>query len=399
MEQTYTASLDELEKDLSQIEMEGDLLRRAAYWLTKHIDCTFVLFYAAQKNSPVGQVKYYGEQTKSLVNLPDVVNERVRFAPETKGLLVHSDGALSMPIVYGSLSFGYLFVGKSLNGRRYDAEKMMLLGPVCRIVHNVLVAHEADKAAAEKDKLRDTMNRYMSPEVVDMIAGDDEGKLFRGKKVCASVLYSKTPSNLLLPEDADPTMQLRVLNTYLNEMTQVILSLGGTIGRYDGSSILAFFGATKPLPDHAIRCCLAALRMKRMEGILSEQFSAAHFLKGTLTTNIGINCGEMIAGNIGSLGRMDFSVFGSNVDAAIAIEAASEKCFTSRGILLSPSAYIAVKDCFRTSVSNEANSFAPEKHTPLYELIDVNPDTIPLYTNFLVEEPEPEPKSDGIAEL
>ncbi len=399
MDKTLADSLNTLEDDLSQLETEGDLLRRASYWLTKHLDCSFVLFYADQKNSPVGQVKYYGEQRKSIVHLPDVVNERVRYAPETKGLLVHADGALSMPIVYGEFVYGYLFVGKNVDERPYSAEEMQLLGPVTRIVHNALLSHSADKACQEKEKLRLAMNRYISPEVLDMVTNADRSSLFKGEKVYASLLYSHIPISVFMDDRKDVKDPLKVLNTYLNEMTQVILSLGGTIGHYDGASILAYFGALKPLPDHAVRCCLASLRMKRMEGIIVEQLASEGLTVNNLSARIGINTGHVIAGNVGSLSRMDFSVIGQNVEDTLTIESIAEKCHLSRGILIGKETQEHVGKCFDTRLCQETRSFAEEKLLPLYELVDVNPGTIPLYTNFLVEEPDPQPNSDGIAEL
>lgn len=380
---------DKLEAQLQSLSNQTDIYRRASYWITNQLDCSFVLFYADHGKTTQDRVKYYGEQISSLDKIGAVVEERMKGAPDEKGLYTHPSKALSLPISYTSTLQGMLFIGPEKHGADYTEEQKKILGPVDRIINHTLLALDAQTNREEKNRLRYAFSRYISPEVVNNIMVSPEAIHPGGKKQVLSVIFTDLEKFTQLSESMDPTKLLLVLNMYLNEMSQVILSLGGTIDKYEGDAIMAFFGAPHPFPDHAVRCCLAALRMKRMEAVLNEQLMHEKLVDHPLFTRIGINSGEMIVGNVGSMQRLDYTVIGNNVNIAARIETSNKDYNTS--VLISESTYMLVKEFFICRKVAQAHLKGVSEPVTVYELKDVNQSTIPQYSNYDVAQYEEEP--------
>jgi adenylate cyclase len=170
-----------------------------------------------------------------------------------------------------------------------------------------------------------------------------------------------------LSDSMDPVKLVRVLNMYLNEMSEVILALGGTIDKFEGDAIMAFFGAPIPMSDHAIKCCKAALRMKKMETIINNQLMAEKILTQPLHTRIGINSGDMVVGNVGSLKRIDYTIIGGNVNIAARIETVNKDYNTS--VLIGEQTYELVKDYFVTRMVDTVKLRGISKPVVVYELL------------------------------
>ncbi len=134
------------------------------------------------------------------------------------------------------------------------------------------------------------------------------------------------------------------MNLYLNEMSAVIVSLGGTIDKFEGDAIMAFFGAPAVMADHALQACRAAVRIKKMEYILNEQIIREKLSPERFFTRIGINSGEMIVGNIGSINRLNYTIIGNEVNIAARIETVNKKYGT--GILVSEQTWRLVNSEF-----------------------------------------------------
>ena len=108
-------------------------------------------------------------------------------------------------------------------------------------------------------------------------------------------------------------------------MSDVILDLKGTIDKYEGDAIIAFFGAPIDLPDHATRCCRAAIKMKRLEEQLNERFLADGIAPSPLLTRVGINTGDMVVGNMGTERKMDYTIIGDAVNLAARLEGVNKQ--------------------------------------------------------------------------
>ena len=124
------------------------------------------------------------------------------------------------------------------------------------------------------------------------------------------------------------TKLVELLNEYLTAMTNILLEEGGTLDKYEGDAIIAFFGAPLTLKDHAQRGCLTAYKMqkelKRLRAQWSQDQGKWPNLVNDMHVRIGINTGEMVTGNMGSAQRMNFTMMGDAVNVASRLESSAK---------------------------------------------------------------------------
>jgi class 3 adenylate cyclase len=190
----------------------------------------------------------------------------------------------------------------------------------------------------QRDFIRDTFGRYVSPEVVRTLIGSPDGLHLGGEKRDVTILMSDLRGYTQLSEQSDPAVVVQILNGYLARMTDVIIEHGGTINEFIGDAIFAIFGAPLSYPDHAERAAACALAMQ-LAMTEVNQANAAHGWP-QLEMGIGLNSGEAIVGNIGSEKRAKFGVVGSTVNLAARVEGTT----VGSQILLSPFTYERLRE-------------------------------------------------------
>jgi adenylate cyclase len=185
----------------------------------------------------------------------------------------------------------------------------------------------------QRDFIRDTFGRYVSPEVVRTLLESPGGLRFGGEKREVSILMSDLRGYTRFAEQGDPAWVMEVLNEYLARMTDIIIGYQGTINEFIGDAIFAVFGAPAPLPDHAERAAACALAMQR--AMAEINLAAAARGRPRFEMGIGVNTGEAVVGNIGSAQRAKYAVVGSAVNVAARVEG----CTVGGQIFLSAPAY------------------------------------------------------------
>jgi adenylate cyclase len=188
-----------------------------------------------------------------------------------------------------------------------------------------LTAMKFLRAEREKGHVRTAFSRYLSPHVINDLLANPEKLKLGGEKRQLSVLFSDVKGFSSISEVLDPTDLVKLLNEYLTEMSDIIMDLGGTIDKYEGDAIIAFFGAPVDLADHSRRVCLAAVRMKRAEKELNQRIIADKLAPTPLLTRIGINTGAMVVGNMGTPQKMDYTVMGNAVNLASRLEGVNKQ--------------------------------------------------------------------------
>jgi adenylate cyclase len=190
----------------------------------------------------------------------------------------------------------------------------------------------------QRDFIRDTFGRYVSPEVAETLLASPEGLRLGGEKRDVTVLMSDLRGYTRFVERGDPAVVVEVLNRYLARMTDIIVEHGGTINEFAGDGIVAFFGAPLPAPDHAERAAACALAML---GAIDE-VNARQRAEGLprLEMGIGLNSGEAIVGNVGSEKRAKYTVVGTTINLASRVEG----CTVGGQVLLSPFTYERVRE-------------------------------------------------------
>ncbi len=190
----------------------------------------------------------------------------------------------------------------------------------------------------QRDFIRNTFGRYVSPEVVKQLLESPEGLRFGGEKRVVTILMSDLRGYTRFAEQGDPAWVMEVLNGYLARMTDIVVGYGGTINEFIGDAIFAIFGAPIAHADHAERAAAAALGMQRA----MTEINDAHAARGLprFEMGIGVNTGEAVVGNIGSEQRAKYAVVGSAVNVAARVEGST----VGGQIFLSPVTYEQLRD-------------------------------------------------------
>jgi adenylate cyclase len=171
----------------------------------------------------------------------------------------------------------------------------------------------------DKKRLTGTLSKYLSPTVTQrMIESGNDPRAEVGKSEVLSVLFSDIRGFTSLSEQLPPDQLVERLNEYLGRMTDVIFLENGTLDKFIGDAIMAFWGAPLPNPDHALHATRCALAMKNALKVLSKEWAERGI--PPIEIGVGINTGEVIVGNIGSEKRLDYTVIGDNVNLASRIE-------------------------------------------------------------------------------
>lgn len=189
----------------------------------------------------------------------------------------------------------------------------------------------------QRDFIRNTFGRYVSPEVAAALLDAPDGLRLGGEKRVVTILMSDLRGYTRFAEAGDPTVVMEALNHYLARMTDVIVAHGGTVNEFIGDAVLALFGAPLPHADHAERAAAAALAMQATMETLNaeqEQRGLPRFEMG-----IGLNTGEAVVGNVGSEQRAKYTVIGNAVNTAARIESAT----VGGQVLLSAATYEAIR--------------------------------------------------------
>lgn len=186
----------------------------------------------------------------------------------------------------------------------------------------------------EKSFLRSAFSRYLSPEVINEIIADPSKLNLGGEKREMTAIFTDIQGFSTISETLDPADLVKLLNLYLTDMSNIILENRGTIDKYEGDAIIAFFGAPIYMPEHAALACRTAIYMKKAEEKLNRRIQEEKLCSSTLFTRIGINTGDMVVGNMGTANKMDYTVMGNAVNLAARLEGVNKQ-YNTRGILVS----------------------------------------------------------------
>ena len=187
-----------------------------------------------------------------------------------------------------------------------------------------------------------TLGKYMSPELA--AAALEGGTELGGQQLPVSVLFVDIRNFTGLSEALDATEVVQTLNEYFQHMGGSVLDHGGIVDKYIGDAVMAVFGVPFPAEDDAQRVCSCALEMFR----LLEAWNADRKANGIqeIRMGIGINSGEVVAGNIGFEKRMEYTVIGDGVNLASRMEGATKEYKTH--ILITEFTYQHVSEAFHT---------------------------------------------------
>ncbi len=207
--------------------------------------------------------------------------------------------------------------------------------PALTLVSNVgLVAlYRALTEEKETRRVRGAFQQYLSPEVIRRLLENPD--LVRPHKTEISVMFSDVRGFTTISERLDAQELAALLNEYLTDMTQIVFRNNGTLDKYIGDAVMAFWGAPFEEAGHAERACFAALEMMERLGVLQKKWEAEG--KPRLDIGIGLNTGVASVGNMGSELRYGYTAMGDSVNLASRLEGLNKEYATH--IVVSQSTY------------------------------------------------------------
>ena len=189
----------------------------------------------------------------------------------------------------------------------------------------------------ERDKLKTTMGKYMTPAVIKhLMAGEVE---LGGKSLEVTILFTDIRSFTSISEKMAAHELVALLNEYFSAMVGVVLSHDGAVDKYIGDAIMAVFGAPIPGPLDAENAVRAAVNMRKKLALLNVELEKRGI--PAIRTGIGIHTGEVVAGNIGSPERMEYTVIGDSVNLASRLESNTKELGVD--VLISDATYEKTK--------------------------------------------------------
>ncbi|MDR3020246.1 MAG: CHASE2 domain-containing protein, partial [Treponema sp.] len=201
------------------------------------------------------------------------------------------------------------------------------LGAVLALLGAVITREVISYAGSEKEKqfIRTAFSTYVSPDVVKEIISDPSRLQLGGTKRRMTALFTDIKGFSTISEKLEPEKLVSLLNDYLSAMSDVVLTEKGTIDKYIGDAIVAFFGAPVELPDHALRACISAIKMKKTGEELNKKIVEENLSPIPLLTRFGINTGDMVAGNMGTANKMNYTIMGNAVNLAARLESVNSQ--------------------------------------------------------------------------
>ena len=227
----------------------------------------------------------------------------------------------------------------------------------------LLIAYRVMTEERDKRKIKGMFGTYLSPKVVEQIL--DNPPELGGVDKNLSVFFSDIRGFTTLSETMPPQELVQLLNQYLTAMTDIILETEGTLDKYEGDAIMAFWGAPVPQEDHAYRACCSAV--SQMEAL--KKLNATLPPEKQINIGIGINSGIMTVGNMGSTQRMDYTLIGDHVNLGARLEGTNKEYRTN--IIISEFTYGLVKDKVIARELDNIRVKGKNKPVLIYELIDI----------------------------
>ena len=218
----------------------------------------------------------------------------------------------------------------------------------------------------EKRKIRKTFSQYLSPGVIALIEKDPQKYIRPGGEVKdLTVMFSDIRDFTNLSEGMSPDELVRLLNEYLGVMTDILFRHLGTLDKYIGDAVMAFWGSPYPLEDHAYHACCCATEMIARLAELNHDWSTRG--RPEISIGIGLNTGPVNVGNMGSEKRLAWTVMGDNVNLASRLEGMTKQYRTQ--IIISESTYAKVSQQFVAREVDKIRVKGKNRPVTIYELL------------------------------
>ena len=217
-----------------------------------------------------------------------------------------------------------------------------------------------------KRQIREMFSKYVAPEYVAQLADDPSKIALGGRRAELTILFSDIRGFTSISEKLEPHQVIEFLNEYLSLMAAIVKQKGGTLDKFIGDAVMAFWGEPVHHPDHADRAADCALAMQETTAQLARRWVAEG--KPDIHIGVGINTAEVVVGNIGSVEhKLDYTVIGDGVNLASRLESANKEFKT--GIIISEFTLAKLGDRFDVRALGDVKVKGKERPVAIFELL------------------------------
>ncbi|MGD9580722.1 MAG: adenylate/guanylate cyclase domain-containing protein [Vampirovibrionia bacterium] len=266
--------------------------------------------------------------------------------------------SLVLLILYAGLNL-YFFVTYSVWIDLINPILCSIFAMIC-MISVILIVEKEKRTLVEK-----TFSKYVSPQIYKQLLSSSEEVTLKTYRDNITVLFTDIRGFTPFTENLSPEEVSTYLNEYFTEMVEVILKHDGTVDKFMGDAIMAFFGAPLYYEDHALKAVTAALEMMETLGRLNTKWNSTG--KRTLDIGIGINTGTVLIGNFGSPKLMDYTVIGDTVNLASRLESLNKESATN--ILISAYTYQLIKNDVEVKILGPKTVKGKSESVVVYELL------------------------------
>jgi adenylate cyclase len=273
--------------------------------------------------------------------------------------------SMSVPLWRKDEVIGMIQLESHHSSKAFTKPDLDLLTTICNQMAVVLEQANLMEKVRREEIMRSRLERFHSPEIVDLIISgesEDEGTMLSPKEKEVTILFVDIVNFTPLSERLSPKEVSQLLNQFFREMNDIIFAYRGTLDKYIGDSIMAIFGAPIEREDDADRAIYAALDMRRALFKMNKTMEPDRIFD----IRIGINSGRVVAGNLGSPKRMDYTVIGDVVNTASRLE----KIAQPNQILIGEGTFNAVKDSFHIQKVGKKTVKGKTRAITVYEVLD-----------------------------
>ena len=245
--------------------------------------------------------------------LIDDVSADERFSGSESLKISGLRSAMCAPLVGKEQLFGVLYVDNLEKASAFTQDELNVFALVAAQAGAAVDNAMAHEKIAQQSLQRSALERFLSPEVVEMVVANPDIRL-GGVNQEVTVMFADIRGFTTMSETMEPARVVEILNEYFTRVTDVIFDNGGTLDKYIGDAVMAVFGAPISKGNDAAAAVNSAMQIQRLLIELNRDAAARKWPE--LRVGIGINTGNAIAGNIGSPRRLDYTVVGDAVNTA-----------------------------------------------------------------------------------
>ncbi len=273
--------------------------------------------------------------------------------------------AICVPLWKKDTIIGVIQLESTRLDNHFNQEDLQLLQTISSQMAMIIEQVSLNEQIKEEERMRSRLERFHSPQVIEMILkGGQETKddIMEPKDLTATILFTDIIGFTRLSERMPAREINMILNQFFSRMTDIIFDYEGTLDKYIGDSLMAVFGAPIEKEGDAERAILAALRMRReLIAMMDDMEPGKRF-----DVRIGINTGRVVAGNMGSPKRMDYTVMGDAVNIASRLESIAQP----NQILIGEETFKQVKGKFKINKVGAKRVKGKTSEIMAYEVID-----------------------------